>query len=92
MRVLEARFHPQSKKHGKAVPVALVLCDQEETRVEPCDLHLARLHPFDSDALMKKLTFLVESAKPRPYEQLTTLRSQFWSFADVAMADAESQG
>jgi hypothetical protein len=32
---------------------------------------------------MKKLTFLVESAMPQPFEQLSTLRSDFWSFAEV---------
>jgi hypothetical protein len=88
MRVLEARFHPQSKRNGNPVAVARVLCEREQARVEPCDL--GRLHPFDVDALMKKLTFLVESAKPRPYEQLTALRSQFWSFADVSTGDAEA--
>ena len=87
MKVLEARFHPLSKKSGAPIPVARVLCGQEQTVVEPIDPQLRRLHPFDIDALMKKLTFLVESAKPRPYEQLTTLRSQFWSFADVSTRD-----
>jgi hypothetical protein len=90
MRVLEARFHPHSKRNGSPVAVALVLCDAEQTRVQPFDLHLGRLHPFDIDALMKKLTFLVESAKPSPYEHLTTLRSQFWSFADVSTGDADA--
>jgi hypothetical protein len=88
MRVLEARFHPLSKKTGTPVPVARVLCDREQTIVEPIDPQLRRLHPFDRDALMKKLTFLVDSAKPRPYEQLRTLRSQFWSFAEVSAGEA----
>jgi len=88
MRVLEARFHPLSKKSGTPVAVARVLCDREQTIVEPIDPPLRRLHAFDIDALMKKLTFLVDSAKPRPYEHLITLRSQFWSFADVSARDA----
>jgi hypothetical protein len=87
MRVLEARFHPHSKKNGLPVAVGRVLCDQEQARVEPFDLQLARLHPFDVGALMEKLRFLVESAKPRPYEQLTTLRSEFWSFAEISSGD-----
>ena len=89
MRVLEARFHPHSKKSGKPVVVARVLCDQRQTRVEPFDLQLGRLHPFDVDALMKKLAFLVDSANPSPYEQLTTLRSEFWSFKDVSVGEAD---
>lgn len=90
MRVLEARFHPQSKKSGSPIAVARVVCDRERTRVEPFDLRLGRVHPFDVEALLKKLAFLVESARPRPYEQLTTLRSQFWSFAEVSAGDADS--
>lgn len=89
MRVLEARFHPQSKNSGDPIAVARVVCDRGQVRVEPFDRQLRRLHPFDVDALMKKLAFLVESSKPRPYEHLTTLRSQFWSFAEVSTADAE---
>jgi len=83
MRVLEVRFHPHSKKSGSPVAVARVLCDQERTLIEPIEPPAQRLEPFDADALMKKLTFLVESAKPQPFEQLTTLRSEFWSFTEV---------
>ena len=84
MRVLEARFHPHSKKSGTPVAVARVLCDRERTLIEPIEPLVARLEPFDTGALMKKLAFLVESAKPRPFEQLTTLRSDFWSFTEVS--------
>jgi hypothetical protein len=84
MRVLEARFHPLSKQGGMPVTVARVLCDRERTFVEPMGTQTHPLHPFDGDALMKKVIYLVESAKPRPYEQLTALRSQFWSFTKVS--------
>ena len=90
MRVLEARFHPHSKKSGAPVPVARVLCDRDRTLIEPVDPPLRRLEPFDADALMKKLTFLVESAKPRPFEQLTTLRSEFWSFTEVSTSQSRA--
>ena len=83
MRVLEARFHPHSKKGGAPVAVARVLCDQERTLIETIERPPARLEPFDAGALMKKLKFLVEAAKPRPFEQLTALRSEFWSFTEV---------
>jgi hypothetical protein len=91
MRVREARFHPLPKTGGAAAPVARVLCDHERTIVEPIDPQLRGLRPFDPDALMKKLTFLVDSAQPRPYEQLTSLRSQFWSFAEVPAGEAGGQ-
>lgn len=71
------------------MPIARVLCDQQRTVVKPMDAGLRRLHPFDVDALMKKLAFLVESATPRPYEQLTTLQSEFWSFTDVSGESAQ---
>jgi hypothetical protein len=84
MKVLEACFHPRSKKCGAPLAVAHVLCDREQALIEPIEPPLQRLEPFDAGALMKKLSFLVESAKPSPFEQLTTLRSDFWSFTDVS--------
>jgi hypothetical protein len=88
MRVLEARFHPLSKQSGMPVAVARVLCDRERTVVEPIDPGPGPVPPFDGDALMKKVIYLVESAKPRPYEHLTALRSQFWSFTRVSATRA----
>jgi hypothetical protein len=41
------------------------------------------VEPFSSDALISRLNLLVASAAPRPYEELTVLRSEFWSFVDV---------
>ena len=83
MKVLEARFHPHSKKAGLPIAVAWIICEDARTLVEPIELPNRRLEPFDAGALMKKLKFLVESAQPRPYERLTTLRSEFWSFSEV---------
>ena len=88
MKVLEVRFHPHSKKGGSVVTIARVRCDRENTTVEPIAVVSRRLQPFDADALMKKLAFLIESAKPRPYEGLTALRSDFWSFSDVTEGGA----
>ena len=84
MRVLEVRFHPLTKKGGPPVAIARVLCEREKAIVEPLEVTSRRLQPFDADALMRKLAFLIDSAKPRLYEGLTTLRSDFWSFSDVA--------
>lgn len=83
MKILEARFHPHSKKAGVPIPVARVVCDNARTLVEPIEVPVSRLQPFDAGALMRKLHFLVESATPRPFEQLKTLRSDFWSFAEL---------
>jgi hypothetical protein len=83
MKVLEVRFHPHSKKAGAPVTIARVLCDRESAIVEPIAVVSRRLQPFDADALRKKLAFLIESAKPKPFEGLTALRSDFWSFLEV---------
>jgi hypothetical protein len=33
--------------------------------------------------LIAKLNFLVQTAIPRPYEGLTALRSDYWSFVEL---------
>jgi len=91
MKVLEVRFHPHSKKGGAPVTIARVICYPETTIVEPVAVTSRRLQPFDTDALMSKLAFLIESSKPHPFEGLTTLRSDFWSFSDVT-EEARSGG
>jgi hypothetical protein len=91
MKLLEARFHPRSKKAGAPIAVARVVCEDTTALVEPFELPARRLEPFDGNALMAKLNSLVESARPGPYEQLTTLKSEFWSFVDVAGDRSEAQ-
>jgi len=90
MKVLEARFHPHSKKAGTPIPVARVVCENTTALVEPLELPTRRPEPFDGSALMAKLNSLVESAYPRPYEHLTSLRSEFWSFVEVAGERSET--
>jgi hypothetical protein len=84
MKVLEARFHPQSKGAGTHVAVARILCDGRQASVEPMEFPARRIEPFDPTALLSRLNLLVGSAVPRPYDELTNLRSEFWSFVDVA--------
>lgn len=84
------RFHPLTKKGGPPVAIARVLCEREKAIVEPIDVTSRRLQPFDADALMRKLAFLIESARPRLYEGLTTLRSDFWSFSEVGGRDQDA--
>jgi hypothetical protein len=83
VRILEARFHPHSKKSGIALPVARLSCDGTRVTIEPLPISRRQLRPFDPDGLIAKLNFLVQTAIPRPYEGLTALRSDYWSFVDV---------
>jgi hypothetical protein len=86
VKVLEARFFPESKKVRASVAVARVRCDGARATIEALEVPPKRVEPFSSDALISRLNLLVASAAPRPYEQLTLLRSEFWAFVDV---DAE---
>jgi hypothetical protein len=86
VKVLEARFFPESKKGRASVAVARVVCEGARATVEALDVPTKSVEPFSSDALISRLNLLVASAAPRPYEELTDLRSEFWSFVDV---DAE---
>jgi hypothetical protein len=81
--MLEARFHPHSKKSGVALPVARVSCDGARATIEALPISRRQLHPFDPDGLIAKLNFLVQTTIPRPYEGLTALRSDYWSFVEV---------
>jgi hypothetical protein len=83
MKILEARFHPQSKHGSIVVTVGRVVCDGKRASIVPFAVHAPMVRPFDSDGLITKLQFLVDSSIPEPYDRLTTLRSDFWSFVDV---------
>jgi hypothetical protein len=83
MKVLEARFHPHSKGGGTHVTVARVLCDGQQATVEAVSFPSRRIEPFEATAIFDRLNRLVGSAAPRPYTELTQLRSEFWTFVDV---------
>jgi hypothetical protein len=91
VKVLEARFFPQSKKVKASVAVARVVCDADQATVEPLEVPPQRVEPFNGDALVSRVNLLVASAAPRPYEQLTGLRSEFWAFVEVEAERAGSQ-
>ena len=92
VRILEARFHPHSKKSGVGsagrAPVVRRRARDDRSR---CRSRGDQLHPFDPNGLIAKLNFLVQTAIPRPYEGLTALRSDYWSFVDVPGARADHE-
>jgi hypothetical protein len=83
MRVLEARFHPRSKKAPPVVVVGRVRWAEDRPAIETTALTPLTIRPFDASALFAKLRFLVESAGSKGYDQLISLRSDYWSFVEA---------
>ena len=80
MDTLVACFHPQRKEAGHSVVVARVVVSGGQVQVVP-----ARWDPgvgveLDPHALLQKLDFLVNIAKPNVMESLPLLRTDYWSF------------
>ena len=73
MPLLEARFHPQKKSGEDVVVVGRVRCEGPSVSVEP----------LSNGEMLEKLLYLVRESEPRPYERLTALRSDFWSFVEI---------
>jgi hypothetical protein len=87
MRVLEARFHANRGAGGGFVVVAHVVwergIDREPPRVRPA----AAFEGAGQRApMLAKLRFLVDRSAPDAFERLQALKSQHWSFVEVAAA------
>ncbi len=94
MRVLEARFHPYKKNGDRAVVIGRVLCDGRRAVVEPARVEPSALNGasgFDLDAALAKLSFLVQTSVPEPFNKLQEIRSDFWSFVEIE-SERVSQG
>lgn len=83
MRLLEARFHPQTKSGRRFVIVGRVRCDQSRVSIEPAPIRPQTVKPFDSDRLHEKLEFLVTSLVGDRARALLELQSGFWSFIEL---------
>jgi len=88
VRIIEARFHPGSKSAPKTVVVGRVLCDGRTARIEHLPVRPESIKPFDPTALIDKLEFIVAAAAGNVFDALVTVRSGFWSFAEVQGRDA----
>jgi hypothetical protein len=89
MTVLQARFFPRSKRvSGGAVVMAEVRCDGGRAEVEPTNVGARDVRPFDPTAILAKLYSLVENAGPAAAQQLTRLKSDYWSFVEVGPAQS----
>lgn len=83
MRVLEARFRPETESPFLIVGhlVWLAQPEQEPPIVRPAP---ALLRDGGSRTFLSKLDYLVSSTAPDCFERLQHLRSRFWSFVEVA--------
>jgi hypothetical protein len=90
VRVLEARFYPQARKAGTPVIVARVVWEGGEAAIQALDVSPSRIAPFVIGDLIERVRRFVDVAMPRPCEELTVLRSAFWSFVEVEGKRAET--
>jgi hypothetical protein len=88
MRVLEARFHPERKSKPEFVVVGHLLWD-DLRRWRPLIQPAATT---SSGPLVSKLLYLLNMTKPDSFDQLQSLRSEFWSFVDVSAAARKGFG
>jgi hypothetical protein len=83
VRVLEARFHPDSKSRQHAVVVGRVLCEGRTARIEPVSFPPEMVKPFEPIKLLDELEFVVGSAVGDTFHALVALRGDSWSFVEV---------
>ena len=82
MRVLEARFHPH-KRNGKAAIVVGRVYVYGTTALVQGATGPSVVPITFRDAMIEKLRYLVRSCGNHPYDGLTKLRSDFWSFVEL---------
>ena len=80
MRVLEARFYPERKGNADFIVVGSLIWNERRARGRP----LVQPAPTTtSSPLLSKLLYLLNLTKPNSFDQLQSLRSEFWSFIEV---------
>jgi hypothetical protein len=87
MRVLEARFHANRGGGVDFVVVAHVVWEKDVAREPPSVRPAAAFEGAAGQApMLAKLRFLVDRSAPDAFERLQALKSQHWSFVEVALA------
>ena len=66
------------------VSVGRVICDGDRVTIVPVNVSPAAVRPFDAARLREKLEFLVMSFPRDVCGGLLQLRSEFWSFVELA--------
>jgi hypothetical protein len=83
VRVLEARFHPRKRPAGEFYVVGHVYCWGRNAKVLPAPARAV------DGAMMNKLRYIVRLSGEQPYEWLSELASEFWSFVDARRDHSE---
>jgi hypothetical protein len=85
MRVLEARFHP---KLGSPFLIVAHLVWPERPTDAPSVVQPAPslMEQASARTFISKIEYLVHATAPDCFDRLQRLRSQFWSFVEVAPA------
>jgi hypothetical protein len=89
MRILEARFHPDSKSGPSSIPVGRVFCDGPVARIQPLRIRPEMVAPFETPALFDRLEALVGAAVGDTFHALVRLESGSWSFVEVQARGAD---
>jgi hypothetical protein len=84
MRVLEVRFYPQKKAGKSFLIVGRVYCEGRKATIEAAS-NVRKVEPAAAGAaaMLEKLDYLVRESAPHPFDQLSELRSDYWSFVEV---------
>jgi hypothetical protein len=83
MRILEARFHPESISGAGSVVVGHIHCDGRVARIEPFLVRPETVTPFEPAAVFDKLERCVGASVGDTFHALVRLKSGFWSFAEI---------
>jgi hypothetical protein len=89
MRVLEARFHPWRKACGPFLVVGRVIFRHKQPEIQPTPAGIEEQPEPTEETMLQKLAYLVSRSRPDPFDRLRSLRSDFWSFVEVADNDGE---
>jgi hypothetical protein len=80
MRVLEARFYPERKTKADFIVVGSLVWNDRRPHDRP---QVQPASNATSAPLLSKLLYLLNLTTPDSFDQLQSLRSEFWSFVEI---------
>jgi hypothetical protein len=85
MHVLEARFYPCRKDQPEFLVLGHLVWARQESRASPIFQPANATLPAPT---LAKLRYFLAVTAPDCFERLQSLRSEFWSFVEIATEDA----
>jgi hypothetical protein len=80
VRVLEARFYPERRSSPRFVIVGHLVWRDRQHDDNPA---FQPVRSATSAPIAAKLSYLLNAAKPDCFNQLQSLRSDFWAFVEI---------